>query len=70
MIKLWLLQSTLLIPIRYNSVKINALEVEILALECEWQEIRKELAQSKTELEELIEQGEARIKAIEQAKKG
>jgi len=49
--------------------KIDALEAEILALECQWREICKELAQGKTELEELIEEGEARIKAIEQAKK-
>ena len=50
--------------------KIDSLEAEILALECEWREICKELAQGKTELEELVEEGEARIKAIEQAKKG
>ena len=50
--------------------KIDALEAEILALECEWREICKELAQGKTELEELVEEGEVRIKAIEQAKKG
>jgi len=49
--------------------KIDALEAEILALECEWREICKELAQGKTELEELVEEGETRIKAIEQAKK-
>jgi mediator of RNA polymerase II transcription subunit 4 len=50
--------------------KIDALEAEILALDCEWREICRDLAQGKTELEELIEEGEARIKAIEQAKKG
>ena len=50
--------------------KIDALEAEILALECDWREVCKDLAQGKTELEELIEEGEARIKAIEQAKKG
>ena len=50
--------------------KIDTLEAEILALEREWREICKELAQGKTELEELIEEGEARIKGIEQAKKG
>jgi hypothetical protein len=50
--------------------KIDALEADILALECEWREICRELAQGKTELEELIEEGEARIKAIEQARKG
>jgi len=49
--------------------KIDALEAEILALEREWREICKELAQGKAELEELIEEGEIRIKAIEQAKK-
>jgi len=49
--------------------KIDALEAEILALESEWREICKELAQGKTELEELIEEGETRIQAIEQAKK-
>jgi mediator of RNA polymerase II transcription subunit 4 len=46
------------------------LEAEILALECEWREICRDLAQGKTELEELIEEGETRIKAIEHAKKG
>lgn len=50
--------------------KIDALEAEILALDCEWREICKDLAQGKIELEELIEEGEARIKAIDQAKKG
>lgn len=50
--------------------KIDALEAEILVLECEWREICKELARGKTELEELIEEGDDRIKAIEQAKKG
>ena len=50
--------------------KIDALEAEILALESEWREICKELAQGKTELEDLIEEGETRIQAIEQAKKG
>jgi Vitamin-D-receptor interacting Mediator subunit 4 len=50
--------------------KIDALEAEILALESEWRKICKELAQGKSELEEFIEEGEVRIKAIEQAKKG
>ena len=50
--------------------KIDALEAEILALEYKWREVCKELAQGKTELEEFIEEGETRIKAIEQAKKG
>jgi mediator of RNA polymerase II transcription subunit 4 len=50
--------------------KIDALEAGILALECEWRQICKELALGKTELEELVEEGDARIKAIEQTKKG
>ena len=50
--------------------KIDALEAEILALDREWREICNDLAQGKTELEEMIEEGEARIKTIEQAKKG
>ena len=50
--------------------KIDALEAEILALDCQWREICKDLSQGKAKLEELIEEGETRIKAIEQAKKG
>ncbi|KAF8967679.1 vitamin-D-receptor interacting mediator subunit 4-domain-containing protein [Flammula alnicola] len=49
--------------------KIDALEAEILDLETQWREICVELATGKAELEELIEEGEERIKAIDQAKK-
>lgn len=50
--------------------KIEALETEILELEAQWRNICEELAGGKKELEELIEEGEERLKAIEQAKKG
>jgi mediator of RNA polymerase II transcription subunit 4 len=50
--------------------KIEALGSEILDLEAQWRNICEELAQGKSELEELIEEGEERLKAIEQAKKG
>lgn len=49
---------------------IDALEAEILDLEARWREICTELAAGKAELEELIEEGNERIKAIEEAKKG
>ncbi|KAF8871064.1 hypothetical protein CPB84DRAFT_1765834, partial [Gymnopilus junonius] len=42
---------------------------EILDLEAQWREICVELASGKAELEELIEEGDERIKAIEEAKK-
>lgn len=48
---------------------IDALEAEILDLEAQWREICTELAAGKVELEELIEEGNERIKAIEEAKK-
>jgi len=50
--------------------KIEAVEAEILELEAQWRSICAELATGKEELEGLIEEGEERIKAIEQAKKG
>ncbi|KAF9563933.1 hypothetical protein CPC08DRAFT_632146 [Agrocybe pediades] len=50
--------------------KIDELENEILELEAQWREICAELSAGKAELEELIEEGEERIKAIEEAKKG
>ena len=50
--------------------RIDALEAEILDLDAQWREICTELAAGKSELEELIEEGEERIKAIEEAKKG
>lgn len=50
--------------------KIEALETEILELEMRWRNICEELAKGRKELEELIEEGEERLKAIEQAKKG
>lgn len=49
---------------------INTLEHEILELEARWREIASELEHGKRELEEMIEEGEERIKAIEAAKKG
>lgn len=50
--------------------QIEALETEILGLEDQWRKICEELAKGKEELEELIEEGTERLKAIEQAKKG
>ncbi|KAF9453586.1 hypothetical protein P691DRAFT_800211 [Macrolepiota fuliginosa MF-IS2] len=49
--------------------KIESLEAEILDLEAQWRNICEELAKGKKELEELIEEGEERLKAIEKAKK-
>ncbi|PPQ79061.1 hypothetical protein CVT26_003966 [Gymnopilus dilepis] len=49
--------------------KIDALEAEILDLDAQWREICVELASGKAELEEMIEEGDERIKAIEEAKK-
>lgn len=50
--------------------RIDALELEILELEARWREIASELESGERELEEMIEEGEVRIKAIEAAKKG
>ncbi|KAJ7355660.1 vitamin-D-receptor interacting mediator subunit 4-domain-containing protein [Mycena olivaceomarginata] len=49
--------------------KIEALKDEILELDRRWREICTELEAGKRELEEMIEEGEERIKSIEQAKK-
>ncbi|KAH0582917.1 hypothetical protein H2248_010818 [Termitomyces sp. 'cryptogamus'] len=49
--------------------RIDALEQEILELEARWREIASALEGGKRELEEMIEEGEERIKAIELAKK-
>jgi len=49
---------------------IETLEKEILDLDTQWRNICEELTKGKKELEELIEEGEERLKAIEQAKKG
>lgn len=50
--------------------KIESLKDEVLELEARWKVICRELAASKTELEGMIEEGEERCKAIEEAKKG
>ena len=50
--------------------KINALEKEILESESQWREIVLGLENGRKELEQVIDEGEERIKAIEQAKKG
>jgi len=50
--------------------QIDALEKDILELEAQWREIVSGLENGRKELEEVIEEGEERIKAIEQAKKG
>lgn len=49
--------------------KIDTLEKEILESDTRWREIVSELESGRKELEEVIEEGEERIKAIEQAKK-
>ncbi|KAJ7777447.1 vitamin-D-receptor interacting mediator subunit 4-domain-containing protein [Mycena metata] len=49
--------------------KIEALKDEILELDRRWREICTELEAGRRELEEMIEEGEERIKSIEQAKK-
>ncbi|KAJ7460663.1 vitamin-D-receptor interacting mediator subunit 4-domain-containing protein [Mycena latifolia] len=49
--------------------KIEALKDEILELDRRWREICMELEAGKRELEEMIEEGEERMKSIEQAKK-
>ncbi|KAJ7695039.1 vitamin-D-receptor interacting mediator subunit 4-domain-containing protein [Mycena rosella] len=48
---------------------IEALKDEILELDRRWREICTELEAGKRELEEMIEEGEDRMKSIEQAKK-
>jgi len=50
--------------------RIESLENEILELDRKWGEICTELAEEKQELEDMIEEGDERIKAIEAAKKG
>lgn len=50
--------------------KIDILETEILQLEAQWRSICTELANGKVELEEMIEEGDERIKAIDEARKG
>ncbi|KAG6850794.1 hypothetical protein H0H93_008832 [Arthromyces matolae] len=49
--------------------RIDALEQEILELEIQWREIASSLEEGKRELEEMILEGEERMKAIELAKK-
>ncbi|KAG6853636.1 hypothetical protein C0991_002696 [Blastosporella zonata] len=49
--------------------RIDALEEEILELEARWREIASALEGGKRELDEMIQEGEERIKAIELAKK-
>ncbi|KAG6856259.1 hypothetical protein H0H87_006015 [Tephrocybe sp. NHM501043] len=47
--------------------RIDALEQEILELEAQWREIALALEEGKRELEDIIHEGEERIKAIELA---
>ncbi|TFK26245.1 hypothetical protein FA15DRAFT_307245 [Coprinopsis marcescibilis] len=49
--------------------KIESLEQELLELERSWRDICTELAKGKRELEQIIEDGNERIKAIDTAKK-
>ncbi len=50
--------------------EIEVLKSEILELELRWREICMELETGKRELEEMIEEGDQRMQAIEEAKKG
>ena len=50
--------------------KIDTLETEILQLESQWRDICSQLAKGKAELEETIEEGDERITAIEEARRG
>lgn len=50
--------------------KIESLEQELYDLEERWREICRELDTGTKELEDIIEEGEERIKAIEAAKNG
>ena len=50
--------------------KIEALKSEILSLDEQWRRICTELEEEKRELEEMLTEGDERIEAIEQAKKG
>lgn len=50
--------------------RIDALEAEILELDAKWRSICMELATGKAELQEIVEEGDERMKAIEDAKKG
>jgi hypothetical protein len=50
--------------------KIESLEQELYDLEARWREICQELSNGNKELEEMVEEGEERIKATEDARKG
>jgi mediator of RNA polymerase II transcription subunit 4 len=50
--------------------KIEALQEEILGLDKELREIWSELEMGTRELEDIIEEGDERLKAIEHATKG
>ena len=50
--------------------KIDALEAEILQLESQWRDICTQLENGKAELQEIIEEGDERITAIEEARRG
>lgn len=50
--------------------KIERLKNEVLEMEGKWREIVESLEKGKLELEEVIEEGEKRIKSIQEAKAG
>jgi mediator of RNA polymerase II transcription subunit 4 len=50
--------------------KIEALKAEILELDMQWRQICLDLENEKSELQEMIDEGEKRMDAIEAAKKG
>ena len=50
--------------------RIEQLKTELLELESRWREICRELESGKKELESMIEEGDERCKAIEEAKNG
>lgn len=50
--------------------QIESLTAEVLSLESRLREIASELERGKMELEEMIEEGNGRVKSIEKAKEG
>ncbi len=53
-----------------NQRRIEALKTDILALETNLRDVWREMEKGKRELEEIIEEGDTRIKAMEKAKEG
>lgn len=53
-----------------NQRRIDSLFSEVLALENQLREVRSELEKGKRELDEVIEEGDERIKSIKKAREG